>query len=225
MGCVRCPYDGRMTSATPRTRSRADGALYVEILIRAPLDEVWRLTQDPASHVRWDARFSDIVPQRTRTDGAREFRYELDLAVHTIRGTGLSLATKENHAGERTSALLFDTDDPLSPLGAGRGYWRYVPTADGVRFLTGYDYAPGWGWLGRMLDPLITRRFVWWLTARSFDRLRLWAEEGIAPEDTSGWRSLRRGYRPRARNCLSRPPRRTGRTIMEDAPDSLEEIA
>jgi hypothetical protein len=100
-----------------------------------------------------------------------------------------------------------------------------VPTSDGVRFLTGYDYTPGWGWLGRLVDPVITRRFIWWLTARSFDRLRLWAEEGIVPEDTSGWRSLRRGYRPRARNCLSRPLGRTGRTIMEDAPESLEGIA
>ncbi|QYG13426.1 SRPBCC family protein [Microbacterium sp. PAMC22086] len=185
---------------------------------------MWALTQDPSSHVRWDARFSDIVPQRTRADGAQDFRYELDLRVHTIRGTGVSLATKQSRTGERTSALLFDTDDVLSPLGFGRGYWRYVPTDDGVRFLTGYDYVPGWGWLGRVLDPLITRRFVWWLTARSFDRLRLWAEQGIAPEETSGWRSLRRGHRPRARNCLSRPPRRTGRTIMEDAPESLEEL-
>ncbi len=222
---MSCPYDGRMVSASPRSRARGDRALYVEILIRSTLDEVWRLTQDPASHVRWDARFSDIVPLRTRADGAEEFRYELDLRVHTIRGTGVSLATKESRSGERTSALLFDTDDALSPLGTGRGYWRYVPTEDGVRFLTGYDYTPGWGWLGRVLDPLITRRFVWWLTARSFDRLRLWAEQGTPPEELSGWRSLRRGHWPRARNCLSRPPRRTGRTIMEDAPESLEEIA
>lgn len=225
MGCERWPYDGRMASVSPRSRARGDRALYVEILIRAPLDEVWRLTQDPASHIRWDARFSAIVPQRTRADGAQDFRYELDLGVHTIRGTGVSLASKESRTGERTSALLFDTEDALSPLGAGRGYWRYVPTEDGVRFFTGYDYSPGWGWLGSVLDPLVTRRFVWWLTARSFDRLRLWAEAGIPPEETSGWRSLRRGYRPRARNCRSDPPRRTGRTIMEDAPDSLEEIA
>ncbi|GAA1170786.1 hypothetical protein MOX01_27560 [Microbacterium oxydans] len=224
MRFVRCPYDGRMASASPRQRSRKDRALYVEVLIRAPLDEVWRLTQDPASHVRWDARFTDIAPQRTRADGAQEFRYELDLRLHTIRGTGISLATKESAAGERTSALLFDTEDAFSPLGTGRGYWRYVPTEDGVRFLTGYDYAPGWGWIGRALDPLITRRFVWWLTARSFDRLRLWAEAGIPPEQTSGWRSLRRGRRPRARNCLSRPPRHGGRTIMQDAPESLEAI-
>ena len=225
MGCMPCAYDGRMAPESLRRRSRRDRALYVEVLIQAPLDEVWRLTQDPALHVRWDARFTDIAPLRTRADGAQEFRYELDLGVHTIRGTGVSLATKESGAGERTSALLFDTEDALSPLGTGRGYWRYVPTDSGVRFLTGYDYAPGWGWIGQVLDPLITRRFIWWLTARSFDRLRLWAEEGIPPEETSGWRSLRPGHRPRAGNCLSRPARRGGRTIMQDAPESLERIA
>ncbi|WEK60337.1 MAG: SRPBCC family protein [Candidatus Microbacterium colombiense] len=214
-------------SHAARTGHRADTALYVEILIRAPLETVWRLTQDPASHVRWDARFSLIAPVRVREDGAQEFRYERSLAVHTIRGSGISLGTKEAPSGERTSALVFDTADPLSPLGRGRGYWRYIPTDDGVRFLTGYDYAPGWGRLGSILDPLITRRFVWWMTAWSFDRLRLWAEDGVEPERTGWWRSLLPGRRPRARagRCLSRPPQRRARTIMEDAPASLAEIS
>jgi hypothetical protein len=34
--------------------------LYIETLIGAPLDEVWRLTRDPAQHVRWDVRFTGI---------------------------------------------------------------------------------------------------------------------------------------------------------------------
>jgi hypothetical protein len=205
-------------------RARRDRALYVEILIRAPLETVWRLTQDPAAHVRWDARFTDIRPVRTRPDGAQEFEYALDLVVHTIRGTGVSLGTRESSRGERTSALVFDSADRLSPLQAGRGYWRYIPTEGGVRFITGYDYDPGWGLPGRILDRLVTRRFVWWLTARSFDRLRIWAESDVAPERLGGWRSLRRGG-PRARRCLSRPLRRGERTIMQDAPESLEVIS
>ena len=210
-----------------RAHGGSDRALYVEILIEASLETVWELTQEPASHVRWDARFTSILPMRSRDDGAEEFRYELALGIHTIRGTGVSLGSSEGRGGERTSALAFDTTDPLSPLGAGRGYWRYIPTPEGVRFLTGYDYAPGWGAIGRVLDPLITRRFVWWLTARSFDRLRLWAEDGIQPERTTWWRALRPGRRPRplARRCLSRPPSRNGRTIMQNAPDSLAVIA
>ena len=211
-------------SRTPRRRDRA---VYVEILIDAPIETIWDLTQTPEQHARWDGRFSAIIPTRERANGAQEFRYELDLGIHTIRGTGVSLGDRRGKAGERTSALAFDTSDRLSPLGAGRGYWRYVPTPEGVRFLTGYDYAPGWGLIGRVLDPLVTRRFVWWLTAWSFDRLRLWAEDGVPPEETGWWRSLRPGQRPRARarRCRKRPVRTGGRTIMQNAPATLTEIA
>lgn len=223
------PYAEVMDSASfraePSRRVSKDRALYVEITIHAPIERVWELTQDPEQHARWDARFSSIVPTSVRDDGTQEFRYELDLGVHTIRGTGVSRGDRISARGERTSALIFTPADGFSPLGPGRGYWRYVPIDGGVRFFTGYDYAPGWGWLGRMLDPIITRRFVWWLTAWSFDRLRLWAEEGIEPERFPLWRSLlpRRGPRPRARRCLSRPPACT-RTIMHGAPASLKEI-
>ncbi|MBO1900803.1 SRPBCC family protein [Leucobacter weissii] len=196
-----------------------DRALYVEIDIRAPMETVWSLTQDPVLHARWDARFSRIVPTGLRDDGAQEFRYELGLGVHTIRGTGVSLGERRGARGSRTSALVFDTDDRLSPLGRGRGYWRYLPTEGGVRFITGYDYEPGWGPLGRLLDPLLTRRLVWRLTAWSFDRLRLWAEQGVAPERVRWWRLA--GPRARAGRCRSRPQRGGSASVMDDAPDSL----
>jgi hypothetical protein len=35
-------------------------SIYVEILIRAPLDEIWTHTQTPELHERWDLRFSHI---------------------------------------------------------------------------------------------------------------------------------------------------------------------
>lgn len=209
---------------TGNSRPTADHrALYVETFIAAPLERVWELTQDPNAHVRWDARFSRIIPTALRADGAQEFRYELDLGIHTIRGTGTSLGTKHGRHGERTSALVFDTEDRLSPLGSGRGYWRYIPERDGVRFLTGYNYQPGWGVLGRVLDPLLIRPFVWWLTAHSFDRLRLWAENAAVPERTQWWQNLVPGHHPRARarRCLSRPPGPPSGSVMQDAPESL----
>lgn len=217
---------------------KRDRALYVEIFIDAPLERVWELTQDPSLHARWDGRFSAIHPTLLRDSGAQEFRYELDLGVHTIRGTGVSLGEKRAAEGSRTSALLFTTEDPLSPLGMGRGYWRYIPEGDGVRFITGYDYAPGWGWFGRIADPLITRRLVWWLTAWSFDRLRIWAEDGTAPERIGWWRGWFGGVRARAGRCRSRPGPAAGRPrapgaaresgaplVMDDAPDSLAALS
>lgn len=101
--------------------------------------------------------------------------------------------------------MRFTTRVRLSPLGDGRGYWRYVPTADGVRFITGYDYRPGWG---RLLDAAGTRWLLGWMTAWSFDRLRIWAETGQAPQTRplvcvlAFWRP----DRPRAARCLRRPP-------------------
>ena len=55
-----------------------------------------------------------------------------------------------------------------------------MPGPDGVRFLTGYDYEPGRQ--GLRLDRALVRPFVGWLTAWSFDRLRLWVETGLTPE-------------------------------------------
>jgi hypothetical protein len=188
------------------------------------MDRVWELTQDPRLHPRWDARFTAIVPTAVREDGGQEFRYELDLGLHTIRGTGVSLGERRRGDGRRTSALVFDTDDPLSPLGRGRGYWRYQPIPGGVRFSTGYDYEPGWGLLGRALDPLLTRRLVWWLTAWSFDRLRIWAESGVPPARHPLRRALApsRSERPRARRCRATP--RHDRGVMADAPQILARI-
>jgi hypothetical protein len=90
-----------------------------------------------------------------------------------------------------------------------------------VRFSTGYDYTPGWGLL---LDRLVMRRVIGWMTAWSFDRLRIWAENGVEPESwplvsvLQFWKT----DRPRASRCR-RTPRR-GRAL-DDAPASLERLA
>ena len=34
--------------------------IYVEIFIRGTLEDLWRLTQTPELHTRWDLRFSRI---------------------------------------------------------------------------------------------------------------------------------------------------------------------
>jgi Polyketide cyclase / dehydrase and lipid transport len=196
------------------------GAIYVEIDIRCSLDRVWELTQEPAQHPRWDLRFSSITPTAELDSGGYRFRYERRLPLHTIVGTGTSLGERSRPDGTRTSALRFTTTDRLSPLGAGRGYWRYLPTADGVTFITGYDYAPGWG---RLLDALVLRRFIGWMTAWSFDRLRIWAETGIEPESWPLYSVLQvwRKGRPRAGRTRRIP--RHGRP-MDESPATLDTL-
>ncbi|TWV45964.1 hypothetical protein FRZ03_15175 [Streptomyces misionensis] len=157
--------------------------LYIETHIRADLDELWARTQDPAQHRRWDVRFSEI-DQLPRAEGEpQRFRYAVRvLPFLTVSGTGIAAGERERPDGTRTSALRFVSPHPLSLLARGSGYWRYVPDAHGVRFLTGYDYQPRWGVFGALADRLVFRPLMGWATAWSFDRLRLWLERGIGPE-------------------------------------------
>ncbi|MET0805490.1 MAG: SRPBCC family protein [Lacisediminihabitans sp.] len=193
--------------------------LYVEVLIRADIESVWQATQDTEQHPRWDARFSRITRSADLDDGGYRFRYERSAPGHVIVGFGMSIGEKHRADGTRTSALRFDTDDRLSPLRAGRGYWRYIPTSDGVRFITGYDYTPGFG---RGVD-LVLRPVVLWLTAWSFDRLRIWLEEGVPPESwplVSVIAFWKRG-RPKASRCITRVP--VGGALA-DAPPTLADL-
>jgi hypothetical protein len=193
-------------------------AIYVEINIDASVERVWTLTQDPALHSRWDLRFSAITPVADLDSGGYRFRYELKLPLHTIAGTGTSVGEVVRPDGTRTSALRFTTPDRLSPLGDGRGYWRYVPGPNRTTtFFTGYTYKPGWG---RLLDALILRRVIGWMTAWSFDRLRIWAETGVEPEVWPLRSALMfwKPDRPRAARCRRSPHRGHA---MDEAPATL----
>jgi hypothetical protein len=153
--------------------------VYVETLIKAPPDKVWERSQDPAEHQRWDARFTRIGQAATGGD----FRYATRvLPGLTISGRGTAVGRRRAD-GAGTSALRFGSTHPLSLVRTGRGYWRYVPTPRGVRFLTGYDYTPGWGRAGHLADRMF-RPVMGWATAWSFDRFRIWLETGRSPEQS-----------------------------------------
>lgn len=213
------------------------GQIYVETRVRAGLDRLWPLTQDAAAHTRWDLRFGsieDVTPQTPAA--ARAFRYSSRVLGLTVAGTGTSVGERHRPDGTCTSALRFASPHPLSPIRRGSGWWRYVPQDGGTRFLTGYDYESRWP---APVDRLVVRPLLGWATAWSFDRLRLWADDGVPPET-----ALRRGVAdaalraaavvvaartrrpwlllavaapplpgaPRAGRCLRTPPDRAGRT-------------
>ncbi|MEU0414813.1 hypothetical protein ABZ307_44605 [Streptomyces griseorubiginosus] len=157
--------------------------LYIEARIRADLDDLWTRTQDPSQHQRWDLRFTRIHYLPRAEGEPQRFRYATRvLPGLTVAGTGVSAGERERPDGTRTSALRFASPHPLSLLAEGSGYWRYIPDAEGVTFLTGYDYRPRWGRIGAVADRLLFRPLMGWATAWSFDRLRLWLERGITPE-------------------------------------------
>jgi hypothetical protein len=158
-------------------------SIYVEILIRAPMEALWADTQTPKLHERWDLRFSriDYLPKSHDTEPQR-FRYTTRIGFgFEIGGEGETVGQRDLMDGSRSSALKFGSDEPLSIIREGSGYWKYIPTAEGIRFLTWYDYRTRFGPVGALFDRVIFRPLIGWATAWSFDRLRLRLEHGVDP--------------------------------------------
>lgn len=157
--------------------------IYVESRIHCDIERLWAATQDPDLHQRWDVRFGEIRYLPREAGEPQRFVYATTVAPGvTVAGTGESLGERDRPDGSRWSGLRFWAADRRSIIEAGAGYWRYVPTDEGIRFLTRYDYRPRWGRLGELVDRTVFRPLFGWATAWSFDRLRLWLEEGVPPE-------------------------------------------
>ena len=158
-------------------------SIYVEILVRAPMDALWAHTQTPALHQQWDLRFSRIdYLQRAHETEPQRFRYTTRIGFGLeVSGEGETVGQRDLTDGSRSSALRFASGEPVSIIREGSGYWKYIPTTEGIRFVTWYDYRTRFGSVGTLFDRLIFRPLLGWATAWSFDRLRLWLEERVDP--------------------------------------------
>jgi hypothetical protein len=157
--------------------------IYVEIPIHAAMDDLWQHTQNPALHQQWDLRFTTIeyLPKQSEEE-PRRFLYETQVGFGIkVSGEGESTGTRHTPDGQCTSALRFWSDEPISLIRSGSGYWKYVPDGKTIRFLTWYDYQVRFGTPGRLFDRLVFRPLLGWATAWSFDALRLWLERGLHP--------------------------------------------
>ena len=86
-------------------------SIFVEMDVRAGIEDLWSLTQDPGQHQRWDLRFSEIeyLPKAS-DDEPQRFLYR------TRIGGGLDIAGEGESVGERSAAdgttrVLVDTSD------------------------------------------------------------------------------------------------------------------
>ncbi|GEL77861.1 DoxX-like family protein [Tenuibacillus multivorans] len=156
--------------------------IYVEIPIRAEMDKLWDATQTPNQHEQWDLRFSSITYLPKEEDEPQRFHYKTNIGFGiAVEGWGESVGTHGAKDGSKTSSLHFGTDQKISLIEEGRGYWKYNPQSDGtIQFLTQYDYDTRWGLFGCLVDKVF-RPMMGWGTALSFDVVRRWLEKGEAP--------------------------------------------
>jgi hypothetical protein len=156
--------------------------IYVEILMKVPMETLWAYTQTPKMHQQWDLRFSEItyIP-KSHEEHPQRFLYKTKVGFGlSISGVGESVGSIEKD-GIMTSSLKFSSSNPISLISEGAGFWRYVPTVDGIRFLTRYDYRTRFGVFGKLMDRFLFKPIMGWATAWSFDCLRLWLEQGTPP--------------------------------------------
>jgi hypothetical protein len=97
-------------------------SVYVEILVRAPMESVWDHTQTPALHERWDLRFSriDYLPKRDQSEPQR-FRYEtrigfgLDVSGEGESANGVVHSSRSRINGFTDNARCAGIHVPSSP--------------------------------------------------------------------------------------------------------------
>lgn len=155
--------------------------IYVEIPIHVPIQQVWDASQDPELHAQWDLRFSSISYLPKEEEEPQLFTYTRNVGPFlTVKGWGKSSGSVQLADGSRSSSLHFGTDQKISPIREGRGYWKYEPVEKGTIFLTQYDYTSNFGKAGQFID-IFFRPLIGYATALSFDVLKRWLEKGEAP--------------------------------------------
>ena len=81
-------------------------------------------------HEQWDLRFSSITYLPKEEGEPQSFTYSRTVGPFiNVEGWGKSVGTFHKEDGSRTSSLHFGTDQWISPIREGRGYWKYEPQA------------------------------------------------------------------------------------------------
>ncbi|HDR4899365.1 DoxX-like family protein [Bacillus cereus] len=156
--------------------------IYVSTEMNTTMEKLWEYTQEPRMHTEWDARFTEISYLEKQEGEPQKFLYKTKIGFGLeIAGEGESIGEIRKETGERISSLKFWTDNTLSLIQIGRGYWKYTPCKEHIHFETQYDYDTRYGRIGNVIDFYMFRPLLGWATAWSFDALKLWLEKGLHP--------------------------------------------
>ncbi|MGK8833038.1 DoxX-like family protein [Bacillus paranthracis] len=156
--------------------------IYVSTEMNTTMEKLWEYRQEPHIHTEWDARFTEISYVEKKEGEPQKFLYKTKIGFGLeIAGEGESIGEIRKETGERISSLKFWTDNTLSLIQIGRGYWKYTPRKEHIHFETQYDYDTRFGCIGNVIDFYMFRPLLGWATAWSFDALKLWLEKGLHP--------------------------------------------
>ena len=104
--------------------------IYVEVLIRAPMEVLWQHTQDPSLHQRWDLRFSTIRYLPRSDDEPQRFLYTTRIGFgFQIAGKGESAGERDLPGGCRVSSLKFSSERPAVDHSRGERVLEVHPHA------------------------------------------------------------------------------------------------
>lgn len=67
-------------------KGRRRTPIYVESLIDAPMDALWKATQEPDQHQRWDVRFGEIAYQSKVAGEPQRFTYATRPGLTQVHG-------------------------------------------------------------------------------------------------------------------------------------------
>ncbi|GAB6597665.1 hypothetical protein C2L96_17940 [Bacillus cereus] len=156
--------------------------IYVSAEMNTTMEKLWKYTQEPHIHTEWDARFTEISYVEKKEGEPQKFSYKTKIGFGLeIAGEGEAIGEIRKETGERISSLKFWTENQLSLIQIGRGYWKYTPRKEHIHFETQYDYDTRFGRIGNVIDFYMFRPLLGWATAWSFDALKLWLEKGLHP--------------------------------------------
>ncbi|MFY8295817.1 DoxX-like family protein [Bacillus paranthracis] len=156
--------------------------IYVSTEMNTTMEKLWEYTQEPHIHTEWDARFTEISYVEKKEGEPQKFLYKTKIGFGLeIAGEGESIGEIRKETGERISSLKFWTENQLSLIQIGRGYWKYTPRKEHIHFEKQYDYDTRFGRIGNVIDFYMFRPLLGWATAWSFDALKLWLEKGLHP--------------------------------------------
>jgi hypothetical protein len=92
--------------------------------------------QEPKLHELLGSSFLADRLYPRQLDEPQKFLYSTPIGLGMRIDGGGSTGQHDSSSGERTSALKFWSKDPQSLIELGSGYWKYVPSAGGIRFFT-----------------------------------------------------------------------------------------